>query len=105
MTLAFGTTSGITGGGYFWEGENKRIGKAGYPGERTVPEQGIICYIGQEGNNEIQSIMTSSSFLIEQGKILLSTLHGAADQIIRRKAFSQKKVFMESCSKLPPLPM
>ena len=62
------------------------------PGSWTVPGQGIVCYIGQEGDNEIQSIQASSSFLIEKGKILSSTtwasqLDGKGGDFEPRKGF------------------
>ena len=70
----------------------QEIPKHGEPGLWTIPGQSMICYIGQEGDNEIQSIQASSSFLIEKGKILSSTtwasqLDGKGGDFEPRKGF------------------
>lgn len=58
--------------------EFKRVvlpdGSIGYDSvTTTIPGQCLMCYIGQDGNEEFQTIQASSSLLIEKGKILSTT--------------------------------
>ena len=51
----------------------KEIPKPGYPGEWTVPGQGVVCYIHQEGGEDMQIFTGSPNTLRINGKPLTTT--------------------------------